>query len=199
MRGEAQHFRQGALDPVTSVDRDRHRGQVLGHREQAVGLQPVALTESLDATEQNTRADLVTVVELEQGVGEQALTAAIAFAEVDGQLDPRFVHGDFGRVCSQMRIRATLKAGPGLTASACRPRAGRFSAWPSCGPRHADGLCDPGRQDTGGCNETKAYSLIADLIDRGHQRRHGADKGKPHRPDTRYCTPVSRKRPGSSV
>ena len=74
------------LDARPRVDRDRDDRQVLGEREQPVGVQMVLDPEARDAAQDEARAQAVAGVEVGQRIGQEAIAGAVALAEVRRQL-----------------------------------------------------------------------------------------------------------------
>ena len=76
----------GSLDPLGAVDGDGDERQVLGEREQAIGLQPLAGAEALGAAQQDAARQLAPLEQVEHGLGEEAPAVAVVLAEVEGEL-----------------------------------------------------------------------------------------------------------------
>ena len=74
------------LDARPRVDRDRDHRQVLGERQQPIGVQMVLDAEAGDAAQHEARAQLVAGIEVGQRIGQEAIAGAVALAEVGRQL-----------------------------------------------------------------------------------------------------------------
>ena len=74
------------LDARARVDGDRDDRQVLGERQQPVGVQVVLDAEARDAAQDEARAQPVAGVEVGQRIGQEAIAGAVALAEVGRQL-----------------------------------------------------------------------------------------------------------------
>src|SRR6185312_8266983 len=84
--GQREGRAEYRLDLRPNVDRQRDQRQVLGQRQRAVGAQVVLEPEALGAAEEDAGRDRVPPVQLEQGVRDERVAAALPFAEVGGQL-----------------------------------------------------------------------------------------------------------------
>ena len=75
------------LDARALVDRDGDDRQVLGERQQPVGVQVVLDPEARDAAQDEARAQAVARVEVGERVGQEAVAGAVALAEVGRELE----------------------------------------------------------------------------------------------------------------
>ena len=89
---DPEHELQCRLDPLARVDRDRHHRQILGEREQRSAAHLAPLTETLRAPQQHTGREALGAVEVQQLVGNQTASAAIAFTKIGGQCQKVRVH-----------------------------------------------------------------------------------------------------------
>ena len=80
------------LDPLAAVDGDRDDRQVLGQRQQPVGVQVVQAAEAFGASQQDAGLQPVAAVDVEQLVGEQPVVGAVALAEIGRELQAVLVH-----------------------------------------------------------------------------------------------------------
>ncbi len=77
---------QNGFDAGPGIDRDRDERQVLGQGQGAVGAQVMLEAKAFGAAKQDAGRDLMPPVQLDQGVRGERAPAAVAFAEVAGQL-----------------------------------------------------------------------------------------------------------------
>ena len=89
---DLHHGLEHRLDPGSRVDRDRDHGQVLGQRQQAIGMKVVKAPESLGPAQQHAGLDAMRTVDVKQRVGEESAPGPVTFAEVGGQLEAVVVH-----------------------------------------------------------------------------------------------------------
>ena len=75
------------FDPLARVDGDGDQRQVLGEREQAVGLQAPAGAEALGAAQEDARREAAALEQVADRVREEAPPVAVVLAEVEDELE----------------------------------------------------------------------------------------------------------------
>ena len=99
------------LDARARVDGDGDHRQVLGERQQPVGVQVVLDPEALDAAHDEARAQPVAGVEVDERIGQEALARAVALAEVGRQLQASVGHSAAPEPVSQPHARRARAPG----------------------------------------------------------------------------------------
>ncbi len=88
---------QGALDTFPRIDRHRHQREILGEREQAIGMEVVLDAKALGAPHDQTALQPVSGVGVGQRVGQKPIVGAVAPTEVGRQFQAVLVHSQAPR------------------------------------------------------------------------------------------------------